>query len=266
MDTQAYEAILDSINSPIVFVDNTHTIRYLNEAARIRYYEERGYANLIGKSLFDCHHPASQQAILRLTEDAGTKRRISDCSEYLMNGCPASSRQQEMDITRGDIPIALDIMREAASWLVATGRPLWRLEDSPEERILRDRTSDNICVGWVGEESVAAMILQWRDPMFWPNAADDSAFIHKLSVRRRFAGTGAAREMVAWAMQEARQHGKQYLRLDCAGERPRLCAFYESLCFRQVDRRMLGAFDVAFYQSRYDEKMLFVFFCGYHAW
>jgi PAS domain S-box-containing protein len=68
MDQKIYEAILDSIDSPIVFVDNNHIIRHLNEAARSRYYDKRGYSNLIGKSLFDCHNPASQEEIKRLHE------------------------------------------------------------------------------------------------------------------------------------------------------------------------------------------------------
>jgi DUF438 domain-containing protein len=65
MDLKIYEAILDSIDNPIVFVDNNHIIRYLNKAARIR-YEKRGYADLIGKSLFDCHNQASTESINRI--------------------------------------------------------------------------------------------------------------------------------------------------------------------------------------------------------
>lgn len=38
-------------------------MRYLNKAARIRYYEKRGYSNLIGKSLFECHNSKSQEQI-----------------------------------------------------------------------------------------------------------------------------------------------------------------------------------------------------------
>lgn len=66
MEQAVYKALLDSINSPIVFVDNDHVIRYLNKTAQARYYEGRGYAELIGKSLFDCHNPASAAAIRAL--------------------------------------------------------------------------------------------------------------------------------------------------------------------------------------------------------
>lgn len=66
MDSETYTAILDSIDSPIVFVDNDHIIRHLNKAAKVRYYEKRGYSDLIGKSLFDCHNPASKESIKRI--------------------------------------------------------------------------------------------------------------------------------------------------------------------------------------------------------
>ena len=63
MDIETYEAILDSVNYPIVFVDNDHIIRYLNKRARMLYYEESGHSDLIGKPLLDCHSPATQDKI-----------------------------------------------------------------------------------------------------------------------------------------------------------------------------------------------------------
>jgi len=56
-------AMLDTISHAIVFVDNGHVIRYLNQAAKKRYCEQRGYSDLIGKSLLDCHRPPSQTQI-----------------------------------------------------------------------------------------------------------------------------------------------------------------------------------------------------------
>ncbi len=49
------EGILNAYPYPIVFVDNDYIIRFLNRFARYHYYEERGYGDLIGKSIFDCH-------------------------------------------------------------------------------------------------------------------------------------------------------------------------------------------------------------------
>ena len=55
--------ILDSIPYPIVFVDTDHIIRYMNNTAKHFYYTIRGYRDLVGKSLFDCHGEVSEDKI-----------------------------------------------------------------------------------------------------------------------------------------------------------------------------------------------------------
>jgi len=65
MNANRYEAIFDSISTAVVFTGNDHIIRYTNMAAKIR-YGKRGYPDLIGKSLFECHNPASQEQIRQI--------------------------------------------------------------------------------------------------------------------------------------------------------------------------------------------------------
>lgn len=58
------KGIVNSYPYPIVFVDDTFTIRFLNRYAKYYYYQERGYSDLIGKSIFDCHdREASKERI-----------------------------------------------------------------------------------------------------------------------------------------------------------------------------------------------------------
>lgn len=63
-EIEMLEGILNSYPYPIVFVDNDYNIRFMNKNAQYHYYEERGYKNLIGKSLFDCHN--DEKAIERI--------------------------------------------------------------------------------------------------------------------------------------------------------------------------------------------------------
>ena len=68
-ELEMYKGILDSYPYPIVFVDNDYIIRFLNKRARYHYYEERGYSDLMGKSLFDCHdNPESAKRICQIYE------------------------------------------------------------------------------------------------------------------------------------------------------------------------------------------------------
>lgn len=60
--------ILDSIPYRIVFVDKDHIIRYLNKEAKHHYYEVRGYDDLIGKSIFDCHTEAAKEALKKAVQ------------------------------------------------------------------------------------------------------------------------------------------------------------------------------------------------------
>lgn len=57
--------ILDSYPYPIVFVDSTFTIRYMNRYAQYHYFQERGYQDLIGKSLFLCHDKEGSRQRIR---------------------------------------------------------------------------------------------------------------------------------------------------------------------------------------------------------
>ena len=65
---EMFEAILDSIPYRIVFVDTDHIIRYLNKEARHHYYDVRGYDELVGKSIFECHSEKSKEMLIAAVE------------------------------------------------------------------------------------------------------------------------------------------------------------------------------------------------------
>lgn len=58
------KAILDALDIEIVFVDTTHTIRFMNKYA-VNNYKDRFGNNLIGKSIFNCHNDNSKRLILQ---------------------------------------------------------------------------------------------------------------------------------------------------------------------------------------------------------
>ncbi|MDH3494897.1 MAG: GNAT family N-acetyltransferase, partial [Acidobacteriota bacterium] len=77
------------------------------------------------------------------------------------------------------------------------------------------------------------------DPEYWDDVPhEDSSFVHRVAVRRKYAGKGLARKMIEWAKNRARDEGKRFLRLDCA-DRPKLREVYEKMgfIFHSVKRR-----------------------------
>ena len=60
-----FRAIVDSDNESVVICDLDHTIIYMNPAA-VKGFLKRGGAALVGKSVLDCHAPASVESIKRI--------------------------------------------------------------------------------------------------------------------------------------------------------------------------------------------------------
>lgn len=60
--------IVESWPYPILFADSDHIIRFLNRQARNYYYTERGFRDLIGKSLLDLHNGPSREGIVTAVE------------------------------------------------------------------------------------------------------------------------------------------------------------------------------------------------------
>ncbi len=56
MDKSVLLAILDAYPYEIVYVDRSHTVRYLNKAARTRY----GAIVQVGRSIFNCHNEGTR--------------------------------------------------------------------------------------------------------------------------------------------------------------------------------------------------------------
>jgi ribosomal protein S18 acetylase RimI-like enzyme len=158
------------------------------------------------------------------------------------------SDDKKLSIKSGDTESALKIMREAASWLIKKGEPMWELKDLTAEKILDGITANEVYVGYIENKPVTAMILQWHDKIFWPDIPKNkSGFIHKLCVSREFAGKGYAKAMLQFAENECKKREIHFLRLDCAGNREKLCKIYEDNSFKQIGRKMVGSYDTAFY-------------------
>lgn len=155
-----------------------------------------------------------------------------------------------MHIIESNAIIASEIITEAAAWLIENNKPLWTINQLTPERLLQTYSEDSFYVGWKGNIAVCAMVLLWHDPYFWPHIPlNESGFIHKLSVKREFSGMGYPQKMIKYAEEKCIKRDIKALRLDCAGDRPELCQFYENYGFIQIDRKKIGEFDVALFEK-----------------
>lgn len=62
---EVYKAVLEADRAAVVICDTAHTIIYMNPTA-IKRYNKWGGAELIGKSLLDCHNEHSREMIKKV--------------------------------------------------------------------------------------------------------------------------------------------------------------------------------------------------------
>jgi DUF438 domain-containing protein len=82
INRETMAAVLDSLKDPLMFVDTSHTIRYMNKAAIDHF--DAGEA-LLGTSLMDCHNEQSRKIIIEVMaafESGENERLISDTDKH----------------------------------------------------------------------------------------------------------------------------------------------------------------------------------------
>ncbi|MDF1811519.1 MAG: GNAT family N-acetyltransferase [Verrucomicrobiales bacterium] len=151
--------------------------------------------------------------------------------------------------TTQDAAGVCSILQEAVSWLDEIGQPLWRLEEVSESAVAQNVAKGYFYLFEIDGEAVGTLKFQLEDKLFWPDVPDsESAFIHRVAIRRAWSGSGLSSAMIKWAISQARHFQRDYLRLDCDASRPKLKAIYEHFGFSHRDDRQVGPFCVSRYE------------------
>ena len=117
------------------------------------------------------------------------------------------------------------------------------------EALLEDVASGLFVVAEVNGTAAGTLKYQLHDSLFWPDIRDgQSAFIHRVAVRRDYAGGLVSGALLKWAVDRTRSLGRSYLRLDCDAARPKLRLVYEQFGFRHHSDRRIGRYDVSRYE------------------
>jgi orotate phosphoribosyltransferase/GNAT superfamily N-acetyltransferase len=126
---------------------------------------------------------------------------------------------------------------------------MWKGDELAPGRIADDVANGFFYVAECDGEIVGTIKFQLEDTLFWPDVSQaESAYVHRLAVRRRFAGGLVSSAMMRWAVERARGLGRRYLRLDCEASRARLREVYEQFGFRHHSDRHVGPYFVSRYE------------------
>jgi GNAT superfamily N-acetyltransferase len=133
-----------------------------------------------------------------------------------------------------DLDTIINMLEEAASWLASRGIDQWMpgsflgpRYDSIDDQVNRGEIYLAILDGM----PAGTLTLQWEDKKFWGDVPDDAAYVHRIAIRRVYAGKGLGLRLLQWAESTAATAGKTCLRLDCMAENAALCEYYERAGF-----------------------------------
>lgn len=136
-----------------------------------------------------------------------------------------------------EVSKAISVMKEVAKWDREQGFRVWPDEWlTSEELITYDAQPENFCIGTINDEIACTFILQWADSDYWPNVPEyEAAYLHKLCVRRKFAGMGITKLVVNAIKAECRKRGIRYIRLDTGLDEKAVRKIYLNAGFKIVD-------------------------------
>lgn len=149
--------------------------------------------------------------------------------------------------TPADTSAVSSVLQAAAHRLIERGDGMWALAALGPAHIRPEITDYHLALA---EGIIVGVVkVQSSDPCFWPDiAADDALYLHRLAVMPSFAGQGVSRVLIGHVIDEARRQGKRHVRLDCAADRPKLRAVYESVGFRYHSDVHIEGFHLSRYQ------------------
>ena len=142
-----------------------------------------------------------------------------------------------MDLARpGEARAVSEVLQEAARWITTWRSQLWDPDLLGEAFAAPFVARGEVIVARADRAIAGVVILEPEDPLFWPDyPAGEAGYLHKLAVRRAYAGMGLPAALIAHAAELACAQGREILRLDC---HPDLARVYEGLGFRRVDERV----------------------------
>lgn len=142
-----------------------------------------------------------------------------------------------------DEPAIRALQADAVAWLASIGSDQWQPSSpsKPDQQGERGLTSsisrsEVYLVRNNGAVIGTFTLDNYADPEFWTEQDHPSAglYLHRMIVRRDFAGQGIGELIVNWCSKEADRRGKEWIRLDAWVTNQKLHKFYASLGFNLV--------------------------------
>ncbi|RZK15294.1 MAG: GNAT family N-acetyltransferase [Hymenobacter sp.] len=143
-----------------------------------------------------------------------------------------SFTKQLLCSTPADIDEIFRLYRLAAAYQAATAGATVVWPDFERSMVAQELAERRQWKLVVGNTIACVWAITFDDPQIWgARNADSAVYIHRIATNPDFRGQGLVVDIVRWAKDYARQHQKQFVRLDTVGENHGLIAHYTACGF-----------------------------------
>jgi predicted N-acetyltransferase YhbS len=148
-----------------------------------------------------------------------------------------------------DVRLVAEMLDEATAFVGTFGFDQWPVP-FPQNELQERIHGRELYVVEVDDEPAATFTLLWNDPFFWGERPPDAVYLHKLAVRRAFAGRRLGERIVEWVDATAAAAGRSFVRLDTQRDDPGIRRYYERLGFEYRGEHEHPGFPAVLYERR----------------
>ncbi|AKL75321.1 GNAT family N-acetyltransferase [Bacillus velezensis] len=137
---------------------------------------------------------------------------------------------------KDDAKEVMDLLMQAAEWLRDKGSNQWSgLLQGEDTHNMREAIAQGYVFLFRQNEELAGVVMLlpeasgWDRRLWGDEGHEESVYLHRLAINRRFAGAGLGRTIMTWAETGVSCPGKTKIRLDCVSENKALQSFYSGM-------------------------------------
>jgi GNAT superfamily N-acetyltransferase len=146
------------------------------------------------------------------------------------------------------------LLKEAALWLREKKIDYWQNWINPAPNFInwiqRGFDNDEFYLAESDGKLSGCFRLQWQDPQFWGQQADNAGYIHSFTVKRELAGQGTGYKLLKLIEDYCRDNGKTMLRLDCGTDIAGIRKYYEKFGFKWVKDTVYAGYLTTLYEKQ----------------
>ena len=157
-----------------------------------------------------------------------------------------------------DIPIIEEILLGAVNWMSKSGlQNQWNESNVKWSVLSKSYKISNFYISYQNGLPVACMALTDYDLTYWSDIPKgESLYLHKVAVKRAFAGKGFSKELIDFAKKLALGNCIYTIRLNCNQHRIKLREVYEKEGFICVaEKTFFKKYDTALYVCNVKETV-----------